>query len=510
MKTQSWILCLLCTLFGGGCAVAPTAVEAQQAVPAVSGPPDALEQLVAPIALYPDALVAIILPAATASSDIVLASRYLDAGGDPNNVDGQPWDDSVKSLVHYPELVRWMNQNLDWAEEIGDAYADQPDDVMNAIQRARARAMANGTLVSTEQQQVVVEDGYIRVVPAQPEAIYVPRYDPEIIFMDQPPDFFPGPLITWGPAFGVGFWLSFDCDWGHRSIWHDPHSREHWRGHHDWRRREIGRPGHPVAGHRGWQQWRPPPGRRPHRPPHFSPHDTHREVHRPAPIAGAPHFDRNRVHAPPRHRDDHTRREPPRQVNAPERRGTPPHAAPRRPVPAPSAHRTVPPATHRNEPKPVAHPPGKRAEPSHVPVPPPQQRRREEPRRDDRDTRRETPQAAKPPVVHREPPRPQSHEAPRVVAPPPRRVAPARQPERRSTPPPSRAVPQRVAPSVQHSAPTVQRAAPPAQRSAPPVQRAAPHPPPPPPRAERQDNGNNNNNNNRQPDRHDDRDRSHH
>src|SRR5436190_17519524 len=84
-----------------------------------------LDQLLGPIALYPDALIALILPAATQSSDVVLAARYLSNGEGAAQIDDQPWDDSVKALAHYPEVVKWMDQNLAWTKQLGDAFVAQ-------------------------------------------------------------------------------------------------------------------------------------------------------------------------------------------------------------------------------------------------------------------------------------------------------------------------------------------------------------------------------------------------
>jgi len=102
--------------------------------------PEILDSLLGPIALYPDALVALMLPAATSPTDVVLAARYLSAKGDPAAVNSQPWSDSVKALVHYPDVLKWMDENLPWTQSLGQAFLDQPADVMNAVQRLRARA----------------------------------------------------------------------------------------------------------------------------------------------------------------------------------------------------------------------------------------------------------------------------------------------------------------------------------------------------------------------------------
>jgi Protein of unknown function (DUF3300) len=177
-----------------------------------------LKNLVGPIALYPDALIALILPASTVPSDLVLAERYLASNGDPAQVANQPWDDSVKSLVRYPEVLKWMDQNLEWTTAVGDAFLSQPADVMNSIQALRAEAIAAGNLTDTPQQRVVREKTCVRIVPAEPEVIYVPQYDPEVVYV-QPYSEDVGPLLTFSAGFAVGSWLNYDCDWDRRGIY---------------------------------------------------------------------------------------------------------------------------------------------------------------------------------------------------------------------------------------------------------------------------------------------------
>ena len=180
-------------------------------------PPEALNQLLAPIALYPDALVALILPASTVPSDLVLAARYISSNGDPAQIESQPWDDSVKSLARYPDIVKWMDQNLEWTTQVGDAFLNQPADVMNAIQQLRAQAIAAGTLVDCPQQRIVKERDCIRIVPAEPDLIYVPQYDPEVVYA-QPYEPYLGPALSFGIGFAVGSWLNYDCDWRGRKV----------------------------------------------------------------------------------------------------------------------------------------------------------------------------------------------------------------------------------------------------------------------------------------------------
>ena len=99
-----------------------------------------LDQLLGPIALYPDPLIAQILPASTFPTEIVMADRYISDGGDPNQIDQQPWDPSVQALARYPNVLQWMDQNLDWTTELGQAFLYQQQDVMDFIQELRQSA----------------------------------------------------------------------------------------------------------------------------------------------------------------------------------------------------------------------------------------------------------------------------------------------------------------------------------------------------------------------------------
>jgi hypothetical protein len=215
--------------------------------PATEYAPEQLDQLVAPIALYPDPLVALILPASTAPSDVSQAAQYLASGGNPAGVDAQNWDPSVRALAHYPDVIKWMAANTDWMNTLGAAFSVQPTDVMKSVQQLRAKARAAGTLVSTQQQQVDMEGDDIRIVPAQPDTIYVPEYDPDIVY--DVPDGYAGPFITFGAGFPVGAWLGFECDWDDYGIWAGPW-RPGWGYRRDWR-----------DAHWGGNRWHSDPGR---------------------------------------------------------------------------------------------------------------------------------------------------------------------------------------------------------------------------------------------------------
>jgi len=286
-------------------------------VPGDAYSPEQLDQLLGPIALYPDPLVALILPAATFPSDITLAANFLAASGDPAGIDAQPWDPSVKGLARYPAVVQWLAANLDWTQALGAAFAQQPADVMKSIQQLRAKAVAIGTLADTPQQQVVMEGDDIRIVPAQPDTIYVPEYDPDVVY--DVPSGYTGPYLTFGAGFPVGPWLGYECDWGGYGIWVAP-----W--HPGWAyRANWGTPG------TGGTRWHPDPNRvRPvvrnfYRPDAGPPH--------PRPLAGGPVAARPRA-APPRPAAAPERPAAAAPSSRPDYRGRI-GAAPARPAPAP-------------------------------------------------------------------------------------------------------------------------------------------------------------------------------
>src|SRR6186997_1114609 len=137
-------------------------VPVDEATPVARFSREEIKELVGPIALYPDPLVALILPASTFPSDVVLAARFVQSNEDPALADEKPWDESIRGLTRYPDVLAWMDENLEWTTQLGYAYLAQPDDVMDAIQELRAQAQTVGNLVDTPQQRVVREESYIR------------------------------------------------------------------------------------------------------------------------------------------------------------------------------------------------------------------------------------------------------------------------------------------------------------------------------------------------------------
>ncbi|MCL5097185.1 MAG: DUF3300 domain-containing protein [Candidatus Omnitrophica bacterium] len=206
---------LLCVL-AGICVLAQAQMAVPPPMPAYQPLSGAqLEQLLGPIALYPDPLIAQILAASTFPTEIVMADRYLSGGGDPNQIDQQPWDASVQALARYPDVLKWMDVNLTWTTELGQVFLYQQQDVMNAIQQLRAAAYSLGNLQSTPQQQVVNDGGYIEILPAAPQVIYVPVYQPSVVYYQRS---YGIPLVTFGLGRPLGVWLDFDFDWHHHNL----------------------------------------------------------------------------------------------------------------------------------------------------------------------------------------------------------------------------------------------------------------------------------------------------
>jgi hypothetical protein len=208
--------------------------------------PEQLDALVAPIALFPDALLANLLAASTYPLEVVQADRWLNEHnklkGDAlkTEVDKQAWDDSVKALASTAAVLSLMSDRLDWTKALGDAVLAQQADVMDAIQRLRSKAHDNQKLTSTKEQKVTVQQQdskqVILIEPTDPDMIYVPYYDPAVVYGEwpyaaYPPYYFAAPayigagLIATGLAFGAGFalgrWSNYwggGCNWGNNNF----------------------------------------------------------------------------------------------------------------------------------------------------------------------------------------------------------------------------------------------------------------------------------------------------
>ncbi len=201
--------------------------------------PDQLNQLVAPIALYPDSLVAQVLAASTYPTQVVEADRFVQSqGGAPpdqiaNMVNGQQWDPSVKALCAFPSVLANMDKNLEWTTQLGNAYYNQPQDVMNAVQTLRQQAYSAGHLQSSQQLAVTYAPGDIVIEPANPAVVYVPYYDPWVYWGFRPyyAWYAPPPPYGWRAGFGFGFgvgiavgvWGGWGWGWGHWGFAWGPH-----------------------------------------------------------------------------------------------------------------------------------------------------------------------------------------------------------------------------------------------------------------------------------------------
>ena len=233
-RRSSWIhkLLTLCITFISACAFAQA--------PAGGGAPPPytaaeLDQLVAPIALYPDDLVALILPATTYPLEIVQADRFLDKRKTDKNLKiNDAWQDSVKSLLNYPDVVKKMSTEIDWTADLGEAVAANQSGVMEAIQRFRRKVQSVGNLKSDDKQTVVVEKEVVQIVQANPEVIYVPQYNPSTVVVAGGYSgwgYYPSPYpvyyypyapgaafasgLIWGAAIGAA-WSNnhWGCNWG--------------------------------------------------------------------------------------------------------------------------------------------------------------------------------------------------------------------------------------------------------------------------------------------------------
>jgi uncharacterized protein DUF3300 len=243
-------------------AAAPTAAAPPEAAPAAEmappGPPPAmasaeqLQEQVSPIALYPDVLVAQILAGSTYPTQVVEAAQWLK--DNPNltgdqlaaQVNPQPWDPSIKSLTQFPSVLQTMNDSLAWTSALGEAYYNQPADVMNAIQTMRNRAINAGTLKNTPQQKIELQPAVatssesgqgsspqqtVIIQPAQPTTVYVPQYNPATVYgapVQSPPGYTGTEMLTAGLlSFGVGMLAGslinnnhndWNCNWGGGSV----------------------------------------------------------------------------------------------------------------------------------------------------------------------------------------------------------------------------------------------------------------------------------------------------
>ena len=215
-------------------------VRAQDVTAAPSYTQAQLDQMLAPIALYPDPLLGQVLMASTYPLEVVEASRWLQNSGNAAlrgnqlaaALEQQSWDPSVKALAPFPQVLRMMDSNLQWTEQLGDAFLAQQAAVTDSVQRLRQKAQTAGTLTSTPQQVVSTQGPEIIILPQNPEVVYVPAYNPQVVYGSWPypdyqPYYFYQPGYNYGAAligFGFGIvvaeslWGWDSWDWDHHRI----------------------------------------------------------------------------------------------------------------------------------------------------------------------------------------------------------------------------------------------------------------------------------------------------
>jgi len=221
--------------------LAPQPAEAQSAGEEKPFKQEELDQLLAPLALYPDSLVSQILMASTYPLEVVQVARWAEENKSLEGealtaaLEKQTWDPSVKSLVNFPQVLQMMNEKLEWTTKLGDAFLAQQKDVMDTIQGLRKKAQAAGNLNTTEEQKVIVEKETQTIVieSSDPEVIYVPTYNPTVVYGSwpypasppyyyYPPGYVPGAaLFSFGVGVAVGAAWGYawgGCHWGHGEV----------------------------------------------------------------------------------------------------------------------------------------------------------------------------------------------------------------------------------------------------------------------------------------------------
>jgi hypothetical protein len=197
---------------------------------------DELEGLVGRIALYPDDLVAIILPASTNPLQLVQADRFLEKRkSDPKAPVDEKWDDAVKSLLNYPEVVKMMSGDLDWTSALGEAVVADQGAVLEAVQVFRRKTQSAGNLKSDQKQTVVVEKEVIKIVPADPQVIYVPQYNPSTVVVSggySSWGYYPSPYPVYYYPYAPGAAFATGLIWGAAigAAWNGGHYGANWSG----------------------------------------------------------------------------------------------------------------------------------------------------------------------------------------------------------------------------------------------------------------------------------------
>jgi Protein of unknown function (DUF3300) len=228
MRGLSWLFMVLLA--------APPSLIAQQSGQAPVFKQEELDQILAPIALYPDSLIAQILMASTYPLEVVQADRFAKQNASLKGealtkaLEAQSWDPSVKSLVNFPQVLTMMSEKLEWTQKLGDAFLAQQKPVMDTIQGLRAKAQAAGNLKTTKEQTVIVEEKIIKIEPASPQVIYVPAYNPTVVYgawpypASPPYHYYPPGYVATTAAFSFMAGAAVGAAWGY--AW----GNSNWRG----------------------------------------------------------------------------------------------------------------------------------------------------------------------------------------------------------------------------------------------------------------------------------------
>ena len=208
---RRWLLTVAaaCFLLHGTTTTGWTQDTEQQAAAADTAQaltPEELRVVVAPIAFYPDDVLAVVLPASTTGLQLVEAQRFLEKRKSDSSLQpDKDWDPSVTALLNYPDVIDRLNADLDWTQKLGDAVLDQQADVLDAIQQARSEAVAAGYLKSDDKQVITQEKETVVIQSANPETVYVPTYDPQVVVQQTyasypPPTYYPPAPPYYAPA----------------------------------------------------------------------------------------------------------------------------------------------------------------------------------------------------------------------------------------------------------------------------------------------------------------------
>ncbi len=236
MKIGSWRHALIGIL--AICLVSPATLFAQD-TPAKTFKQEELDQLLAPVALYPDDLLTQVLVASTYPLEVVQAERWMKQNkslkGDALKaaLDKQTWDSTVKALVSFPDVLSMMSEKLEWTQKLGDAFLAQQKDVMDTVQKLRRKALEAGNLKSSKELEVKKETDVIIIEPANPQVVYVPAYNPTVVYGPWPyPAYPPYPVYVYPPGaamftfsmgVAVGYaWGGWHNDWHGGAIYPPP------------------------------------------------------------------------------------------------------------------------------------------------------------------------------------------------------------------------------------------------------------------------------------------------